>query len=269
LKPAVPLPDLHFDETAGVSGTKGREPVGDEGLKVVTTFLDGQGLTDALKIYPRDWGGWSTLRVTAILPGGRRVTGKYRGAAEEHVRVPERAAGDRIARSWRRAKGASGPDAEDADDQPAGDGNRGDGLTLYEEYRGFYEEGEHGEGHPKKKDYFAVNEAGGVGRGGLALFQRITGLAVHGKLKREELSESRVVTTTTRRLRTPSISTASSSPKRRSLPVSPRPSARSSIPRHPAISTMWACPRVFRPGPRRRRPSATLRPRWPTNFSTP
>lgn len=191
--PGAALPDLHFNEAPAISGTKAREPVGDEGLKVVTTFLDGQGLTDSLKIYPRDWGGWSTLQVTAILPGGRRVTGRFRGASEDHVRLPDRASGDRIARSWKKANSVSAADNADDEDQPAGDGNRGDGLTLYEEYRGFYEEGQHAEGNPKKKDYFAVNEAGGPGRGGLALFQRITGLAVHGRLRRDELSEGRVI----------------------------------------------------------------------------
>lgn len=190
---AQTLPDLHFNEVAGVSGTIGRETVGDEGLKVVTTFLDGAGLTDRLKVYPRDWGGWSTLRVTAILPGGKRVTGKYRGATEADVRLPDRDSGDRVARAWKKAKGVSAGESDDSEDAPAGDGNRGDGLTLYEEYRGFYEEGEHAEGNPKKKDYFAVNQAGGAGRGGLALFQRISGLVVHGKLTIDELSADRVI----------------------------------------------------------------------------
>jgi hypothetical protein len=121
------------------------------------------------------------------------VVGKYRGASEDNARLPDRDVGDFIARSWRRTKGISGSGGDDQEDQPAGDGNRGDGLTLYEEYRGFYQAGEHAEADPKKKDYFAVNEADSAGRGGLALFKRISGLAVHGELTKEELSEDRVI----------------------------------------------------------------------------
>jgi hypothetical protein len=151
-------------------------------------------VTATVNIESFDWGAWSRLKVTAELGDGRKITGHLKGDKDQtEVRIPKRTASSFIADAWRESKGIFAPDSSDDDEMPEGDGNRGDGLTLYEEYRGFYVNQERLEGNPKKKDYFAVNLAGSDGDGGLALFHRSTGLAVHGKLLQTELSAGRVI----------------------------------------------------------------------------
>jgi hypothetical protein len=153
--------------------------------------------TASITIQSFDWGGWSRLKVTAELPGpgGRTITGHLLGdETQTEVRLPKRLVSSRIADAWKVAhKGITAADSSDDDGLPAGDGNSGDGLTLYEEYRGFYENQVHIEGDPTKKDYFAVNLAGKAGDGGLALFQTISGMAVHSNLLQTELSFDRVI----------------------------------------------------------------------------
>lgn len=147
-----------------------------------------------VKIDSFDWGAWSRLKVTAQLADGTILVGYRRNnPGETEIRLPQRTANSFIADSWKRAKSVSGSDNSDDESIPAGDGNAGDGLTLYEEYRGFYESQDHMEGNPLKKDYFAVNLAGSMGDGGLALFQRLSGLSVRKKLLQTELSFERVI----------------------------------------------------------------------------
>lgn len=186
-------PDLFFKEEFSMTGSMMRLPMDEEGQMVEVSFIGPGGLTDSIKVYPRDWGGWSTLRAVATLENGKKVTGRWTGASEDNLRLPDREKGRFIARSWLKQKGISDGDATDLDELPEGDGHKGDGLSLYEEYRGFYQDGARLEGNPKRKEYFAVNEAGATGRGGLALFQRITGLTVRGKLTRSEIDDDRVV----------------------------------------------------------------------------
>ena len=149
---------------------------------------------DKAIITPYDWGGWSTLKVTAVLRGGRRLVGRFQGASEDNMRLPKRKPFSLIADTWLEQWNLSGrQDDADDDEDPKGDGNAGDGLTLYEEHRGFYENRRHGEGNPQRKDYFAVNKAGSEVDAGLELFRRLTGLRVHPLLLQGEMSSDRVI----------------------------------------------------------------------------
>jgi hypothetical protein len=148
----------------------------------------------SVKIDSFDWGGWSRLKVTALLADGKTLQGYLKGKPDQtEIRLPQRAANSFIADSWKKDNAISGSDSADDETAPMGDGNPGDGLTVYEEYRGFYVSQEHIEGNLKKKDYFAVNLAGSAAEGGIALFQRLSGLAVHKKLLQTELSFDRVI----------------------------------------------------------------------------
>ncbi len=150
--------------------------------------------TSTVKIDSFDWGGWSRLKVTALLADGTSLVGYLRGRPEQtEIRLPKRTANSVIADSWKSENGVSGSDNSDDETDPIGDSNAGDGLTLYEEYRGFYESQVKIEGNPKKKDYFAINLVGSIGDGGLALFQRLSGLKVHKNLLQTELSSERVI----------------------------------------------------------------------------
>jgi hypothetical protein len=149
---------------------------------------------DSAVVLPYDWGAWSTLQVTAFLPDGGKLIGRLKGSQEDGVRLPKRAKDSYIADAWRDAgRGRNGKDDSDDETDPEGDGSPGDGLTLYEEYRGFYEDGAHDEGNAAKKDYFAFNAAGSMGDGGLIHFGRITGLNVHYNLNQSEFDVARRV----------------------------------------------------------------------------
>lgn len=149
--------------------------------------------SDTVSIIPFDWGGWSELQVKAVLDTGIELTGKLKSTNEERIRLPKRAPDSRIADRWKERLGVSEGDASDEEMTPAGDGHAGDGLTLYEEYRGFFEDGEHTEGSPIFKDLFIRNRAMAAMLGGLAWFSREAGVEVHYKLSESELPASRVI----------------------------------------------------------------------------
>jgi len=144
-------------------------------------------------VVPFDWGGWSTLQVTAVLEGGRRLTGRLKGELEAGLRVPKRARDSYIADGWKKATGAHGTDLSDDENSPVGDRTKGDGLTLYEEYRGFYEAGEHIEGDPHRKDFFVRLKHAGIALPGVAKFQIITNLNVHYNFTGREFPDSRII----------------------------------------------------------------------------
>ncbi|MEO6002986.1 MAG: hypothetical protein ABIZ04_13480, partial [Opitutus sp.] len=61
-------------------------------------------------------------------------------------------------------------------------------FTLYEEYRGFMENGRHLEGDPQKIDFFVRNYVGGDARPGIELFGDLTGAEVHHRLRGAEFN---------------------------------------------------------------------------------
>jgi len=144
-------------------------------------------------VFPYDWGGWTTLRVTARLVDGRLIEGILRGGAHgnelKSIRVPATTPGSKIAWSWLREFCPHWKsDADDEDKIPAGKpGVDGDGYSVYEEYRGFYGAfGDHESTDPKKKDLFVcVNRFPHLQKG-LVWFFLISGLEPRF-LRNEEL----------------------------------------------------------------------------------
>jgi hypothetical protein len=151
-------------------------------------------------VSPHDWGGWATVNVTATVAGV-----DYQGSLDSDpgntdILVPKRQPGSRIADSWKNGKvSLDTPDSDDSEDNPKGDGQPGDGFTLYEEYRGFYmgcsshpgavplpeDSGtarafcQHVEGDPKTKDLFVEEET--TADPGILQLQVDTGLKIHFK----------------------------------------------------------------------------------------
>lgn len=150
------------------------------------------GLTDTVTVLPFDWGGWADLKVTAVLVGGEKLVGKVKGAAEDGLRLPKRTKDSYVADSWKRGKAGVGPDDCDFDDVPAVPAHKGDGLTLYEEYRGFYERGEHKSGAPGTKDLFVLDTTGGKVDGGLRKFEKESEIVVH-RMQPDEMDRTRRV----------------------------------------------------------------------------
>lgn len=162
-----------------------------EGLMAETPV--GERVESTAVIGSHDWGGFGAIEVTAVLQSGKRRQGVLQGGGAE-ILVPKRTPGDQIAESWRIAKGVAGIDASaDYENAPIGDGNAGDGLTLYEEYRGFIENGLHIEGDPRKKDFMIFNDAGSGYLAGIRRFAQLSELATHWKFQRNEWQESNVV----------------------------------------------------------------------------
>lgn len=122
-----------------------------------------------------DWGAWGDVVAEARLESGRILIGHLKGKpTEKRLLVPDREPDSRIARVWK----SPGRDDEDLDDQPAGDGQAGDGFSNYEEYRGFRVDGVWKEGDPAKKELFVRNEVP-MAAAGVDLFEKLTQLRVH------------------------------------------------------------------------------------------
>ena len=144
-----------------------------------------------------DWGGYAVLRVTATLADGREVVGHLENEPDTtDIRIPKRKDGSFIADKWKKDNDAANlADNSDDENEPVGDGDRGDGLTLYEEYRGFYAGGtstdKHICGTPKQKDFFVVNKISTTR--GFDLLAAESGLAVHARLQTNEIGADRVI----------------------------------------------------------------------------
>ena len=155
---------------------------------------------------PHDWGGWATLNVTAVVAGTAYQGSLQTDLGNPNILIPKRQSGSLVADSWKAGRVQDGvSDSDDSEDDPKGDGQKGDGFTLYEEYRGFYmgcsdnsappqEEGasgatcQHVEGDPSTKDFFVVDDKVGADDG-ISLFQFASGLNVHFLgLKPEEVA---------------------------------------------------------------------------------
>ncbi|WAM25560.1 hypothetical protein [Myxococcus sp. NMCA1] len=134
-----------------------------------------------------DWGAYGEVTAEALLEDGSTLTARFRNSGEP-MRIPKRNALSYVADSWKASRGVF--DLEDSADDEAftsgGDGHTGDGLTLYEEYRGFTANGTRVEADPLEVDFHVYN---GFTSGaptlrekvneGIALFGNITGMNIH------------------------------------------------------------------------------------------
>ncbi|NNC15969.1 hypothetical protein HJC22_09535 [Corallococcus exiguus] len=97
--------------------------------------------------------------------------------------LPKRASDSFIADKWKAdTNSLSKADLDDSDVLGEGRGDPGcpgDGLTLYEEYRGFILNNEHIRTKPADVDYFLNNTIGGAASEGITLFSSLTGIKVH------------------------------------------------------------------------------------------
>jgi hypothetical protein len=147
-----------------------------------------------------DGGAFSKLKVTAHVDGKEAdivdevVIGHLKDTSQDEVSIPFDEDGNHIADAWETDNKVKGnPTNEDQDDEPPGDRRNGDGLTIWEEYRGFLEDGNHFRTDPKKKDFFICDTIGGRTKAGIDRFAALTKLDVHSKLKLDELGQSRVI----------------------------------------------------------------------------
>ena len=143
---------------------------------------------------PHDWGGWATLNVSAMVAGVAYQGSLASNPHNANILLPERQPNSFIADTWKNANGIPLNTHDDSDGE-IDLTSVGDGLTLYEEYRGFYmgcfdnpsaypqpeaTRGalcQHVEGDPKRKDLFIANLASADA--GIMQFQVDTNIKVH------------------------------------------------------------------------------------------
>jgi hypothetical protein len=168
----------------------------------VKPMIDPQGRPYALaQIECYDFGAHADLRVIAELDDGREVTGFIEASDGPRytIKLPERRDGSLIAQNWRDEMKTTAKDAADDDEQPTADGQKGDGFSTYEEYRGFCLDGAHKRLRPERKDLFVVNNLGTRGELALDFFMQKTadsggpGFKVHYRLQTSEKPTSRAM----------------------------------------------------------------------------
>jgi hypothetical protein len=136
-----------------------------------------------------DWGAFGLLEAAAELENGATVRAFVKGEPRRReLRLPKSRDDSWIAESWRRRMDAAGADDSDDEEDPPGDG-----LALFEEYRGLRVEGWRISAFPKKKDFFAVDTVGGRTQEAFRRFAALSGLQVHFRLREDEIDRERVV----------------------------------------------------------------------------
>lgn len=139
-KPTPFVPDLKL---TGSSINNGQELI----------IVPQHGATGTATLVSFDGGGYTTLKVEAILEGGSRIQGKLNIAPHEtEILIPKRAAGSKIATHWLKEHGMNMADDHWDDEVSMGNENNGDGLTMYEEYRGVISSGKFTRLNPKVKE---------------------------------------------------------------------------------------------------------------------
>lgn len=187
IKPSPPDLDFKFGNDIIYSNLE----ISDDGSSVLVKpdVATDSGL--ALLISSHDWGAWATLNAT-VRVAGQTINGHVEGDETTDILLPKRQTNSHIADAWKIAKGLAltVADDDDSETKPVGEADGiGDGLSLYEEYRGFMEKGKHIEGDPGKKDFFVQNLMGGDAEPGIRLFASTSGLVVHKDIQRNEMDK--------------------------------------------------------------------------------
>jgi hypothetical protein len=153
-----PDPDLKIDRQANPT----LDPASDG--QSATTLRSAESATVTITSY--DWGAYGHLTATAILDDdGSEITAHVQGGKKYDLTIPKDDDGNHIGDYWDRAFPKMSKDANaDEDESPQGDGDKGDGLSYYEEYRGFRARGQHIRTYPYLKDIF-INDSDKLGLG--------------------------------------------------------------------------------------------------------
>jgi hypothetical protein len=130
-----------------------------------------KGLSDsAITITSYDWGAYGKLQVTAVYDDGKEESAHLEGDKSRYaLTIPKDDNRNHIADFWEESKSLGGNSNADGDEDsvPAGDNTPGDGLSLYEEYRGFRIQGGHVRTNPALKDLF-IRDSSELGKGRFA-----------------------------------------------------------------------------------------------------
>ncbi|HLY09803.1 MAG TPA: hypothetical protein VKW04_10905, partial [Planctomycetota bacterium] len=138
--------DLQFAPGGGYT-------VDEEGTRVIKKGSEFDRLELTLDCY--DWGAWGTVVAEAMLKDGRVLFATLdKDPSEDELRVPKRDPDSKIADKWKKEMNADGLKDRDDQEPQKGNPNKGDGLTVYEEYRGMIAKGKHTRDYPAGPDGF-------------------------------------------------------------------------------------------------------------------
>lgn len=179
---ANPQPDLKFLEMPNAVISKNGQSI----------KLSANDATDDLvRIGSFDGGGYTTLSGYAILENGIRIEGHAQpGGKINGMDIPKRSPGTRIAHSWVLKYGNL--NESDDKERSIGNSNDGDGLTVYEEYRGIWSLGEWRRLDPLVKELMVGVDELPVFSDGMKVLAEAAGISVL-PLAPGELTEDRCV----------------------------------------------------------------------------
>jgi hypothetical protein len=136
------------------------------------TVLDGDGLEAvsnepgnelSLVINCYDFGAYGRLRAEVLVDDGTRLKAYLESdPGEDYLDIPRDDNGNRIADVWEEENAVPGnlPPTWDEAGSPAGQSTFGDGISLYEKYRGFFVKGNHQRLDPHRKHLFIYDPTG-------------------------------------------------------------------------------------------------------------
>ena len=150
--------DLNFVENQS-DYAKGSEAMTTESTKAMNST--------EVEIQSLDYGAWGKLKAEVNIEGTWYKCKTEDG--KDYITIPFDDNENHIADKWEEKYEVSGESADsDNDNKPEGVGSNkeaGDGFTNYEEYRGFFVNGEWEDTDPKYKDLFIYDELGfGIGK---------------------------------------------------------------------------------------------------------
>jgi hypothetical protein len=147
-------PDLRFEETDEL------EILDDDGLQVASNE-PGNELSLIINCY--DFGAYGRLRAEVLVDDGTWLKAYLESdPGKDYLDIPRDDNGNRIADVWEEENAVSGnlPPTWDEAGSPAGQSTLGDGISLYEKYRGFFVKGNHQRLDPHRKHLFIYDPTG-------------------------------------------------------------------------------------------------------------
>jgi hypothetical protein len=190
--PRIPHPDNPFDLQFEADRNPGSQLLDKDRQIAIQT---GEKMVDgSVAVSTFDYGAYGELEVFAELENGEVVYGVVEGTNTPQLKLPDRNDGSFIAKIFLKNSGNL-TDIDDSENDPEGDGFKGDGLSLYEEYRGFIDGALWTSGDPKKKDVFVYNQMRGMAKvqRGISVYEKATGLVVHRHILTKQVRDDMVI----------------------------------------------------------------------------
>ncbi len=170
--------DLRFDETLKNASNTVYDQ---EELK--STDYHGQSCIGIITSY--DYGSFGKLTATVTLDNGMQIPAHFKDDKKLVIPLPKDDNNNQIADEWEIEKNIYDKNYSpfwDGEKQKLGsdvvNDNDGDGLALYEEYRGLIVKGQHLRLDPDKKELFVLNQIGDQAEAGIDLFKKASGISV-------------------------------------------------------------------------------------------